>query len=220
MNTELNRSLYRETVQQSGVGDGKVIRQRNSIGVYAHVRAQIRPLNRGEGTIFAWNAGLNIPAKFVHAVSQGIQHAMTLGTSTGFELTDVLLSVEDGSYHEEDSTANAFREAAEKATREAILQAGPIVLEALSSVTITVPEDFVAAAEASISSHEGRVRATPASEIESRTLEAILSSSNLNDLIAELLQISGRRARISSCNAGFRPRLEPPNDEEQWVVRA
>ena len=117
MNTELNRSFYRETVQQSGVGDGKVIRQRNSIGVYAHVRAQIRPLNRGEGTIFAWNAGLNIPAKFVHAVSQGIQDAMTLETSTGFELTDVLLSVEDGSYHEEDSTANAFREAAEKAAR-------------------------------------------------------------------------------------------------------
>jgi elongation factor G len=218
MNSELNRTFYRETVQQSGVGDGKVIRQRNSIGVYAHVRAQIRPLNRGEGKIFAWNAGLNIPAKFVHAVSQGIQDAMTRETSTGFELTDVLVSVEDGSYHEEDSTASAFREAAEKAAREAILQASPIVLEALSSVTITVPEHFVAASEATISSHEGRVSATPASKLESRTLEAILSSSNLNNLIAELLRISGGRARISTCDAGFRPRLEPP-DEEQWVVR-
>jgi translation elongation factor EF-G len=86
---------------------------------------------------------------------------MARETSTGFELTDVLVSVEDGSYHEEDSTANAFREAAEKAAREAILQASPIVLEALSSVTITVPEDFVAVAEATVDSHEGRVRATP-----------------------------------------------------------
>jgi translation elongation factor EF-G len=140
-------------------------------------------------------------------------------SSTGFELTDVLLSVEDGSYHEEDSTANAFREAAEKAAREAILQAGPILLEALSSVTITVPENFVAAAEATISSPEGRVSATPSSMLESRTLEAILPSSNLNNLIAELLRISGERARISSCDAGFRSRLEPPDDEEQWVVR-
>ena len=201
------------------MGDGKVIRQRNNIGVYAHVRAQIRPLNRGEGTIFAWNAGLNIPAKFVHAVSQGIQEAMTTGTSTGFELTDVLLSVEDGSYHEEDSTANAFREAAEKAAREAILQAGPIVMEARSSVTITVPEELVAAAQATINSHEGRVRATPASDLESRILEATLSSSNLNNLIADLLRISGGRDRLSSCDAGFRPRLEPPNDEEQCVGR-
>jgi elongation factor G len=219
MNTELNRSFYRETVQQSGVGNGKVIRQRDSIDVYAHVRVQIRALSRGEGTIFAWNAGLNIPAKFVHAVSQGIQEAMAAGTSTGFELTDVLVSVEDGSYHEEDSTIDAFREAAEKATREAVLQARPIVLEALSSVTITVPEDSVAAVEATVKSHEGQAKATPVSETRSRTVAASLSSSNLSNLIEELLRISDGRARISSCNAGFRPRLEPPDDEEQWVVR-
>jgi elongation factor G len=122
MNSGLNRSFYRETVQDSGVGEGKVIRQRGSSGVYAHVRVEVRPLNRGHGTVLAWNAGLNIPAKFVAAVMQGIQDAINDGVLAGLEVTDVCAAVEDGSYHEEDSTADAFREAAEKAVKEAIRQ--------------------------------------------------------------------------------------------------
>jgi elongation factor G len=220
MNTELSRSFFRETVQQSGVGDAKVIRQQDGIGVYAHVQVRVRALTRGEGTIFSWNSGLNIPAKFIHPVSQGIEEAMTAGTSTGFRLTDVLVSVEDGSYHEEDSTANAFKEAAEQATREATLQGHPIVLEALSLVTITVPGDLVAAAEAEVNSHGGQAKTIPTLDTESRTVEAILSSSNVSNLISALLLISDGRARLSSCNAGFRPILQPPDDEGQWVVRA
>src|SRR2546426_1071684 len=103
MNSGLSRSFYRETVQDSGVGEGKVIRQRGTSGVYAHVRAEVRPLNRGQGTVLAWNAGLNIPAKFVAAVMQGIQDAINDGVLAGLEVTDVCASVEDGSYHEEDS---------------------------------------------------------------------------------------------------------------------
>jgi hypothetical protein len=60
MNNGLNRSFYRETVQDSGIGDGKVIRQRGGVSVYAHVRVEARALSRGQGTVFAWNAGLNI----------------------------------------------------------------------------------------------------------------------------------------------------------------
>jgi elongation factor G len=218
MNSKLNSSFFRETVQESAVGEEKIIRQHGGISVYAHVRVEIRALSRGQGTIFTWDAGLNIPTKFVHDVLHGIQHAMTKGTSTGLELTDVCISVEGGSYHEEDSTADAFREAAEKATREATLHARPMILEALSSVTITVPEDFVTAVQATVKSHDGNAGAAQ-SETQSRTLAASLPSSNLNDLIAELLRISNGHARISSCNAGFRPRLEPPDDIEQWVAR-
>jgi elongation factor G len=217
MNDGLNRSFYRETVQDSGVGEGKVIRQRGGIGVYAHVRVEIRALNRGQGTIFAWNGGLSIPAKFAPAVTQGIQDAMNAGVSAGLELTDVCASVEGGSYHEEDSTADAFREAAEKAAAEAIRQAGPVILEALSLVTIAVPADLVKAVDATIALHRGEASATP-SETPSRTLTASLPTLSVGNLIAELLQISDGHASISSCSAGFRPRPEPPDTVEQWVV--
>jgi elongation factor G len=216
MNDGLNRSFYRETVQNSGVGDGKVIRQRGGIGVYAHVRVAVRALDRGDGSVFAWNAGLNIPAKFVPAVSQGIQDAMNAGVSAGLEVTDVYASVEDGSYHEGDSTADAFREAAEKAATEAVRQARPVILEALSLVTITVPANFVETVEETVVLHGGEARETT-SEAPSRTLSASLPASNVSNLIAELLQISDGHASISSRSAGFRLRPEPPDTVEQWV---
>jgi len=218
MNKGLNRSFYRETIQDSGVGEGKVIRQQSGIGVYAHVRVAVRALSRGQGTIFAWNAGLNIPAKFASAFSQGIQDAMNAGVSAGLELVDVSVSVEDGSYHEEDSTADAFREAAEKAIAEAMRQARPVILEAVSLVTITVPVNFVEAVEATVTSYSGQGRTTR-SETPSQTLAASIRASDVSSLIGELLRISAGRATISSASAGFRPRSKPPDTAEQWVVR-
>jgi hypothetical protein len=53
----------------------------------------------------------------------------------------------------------------------------------------------------------------------SRTVAANVASRNLSELIAELLRLSDGRARISSCDAGFRFRPEPPDDVEQWVRR-
>jgi elongation factor G len=218
MNNGLDRSFYRETVRDSGVGDGKVIRQRGGVGVYAHVRVEVRALSPGQGTVLAWNAGLNIPAKFASAVTQGIQDAMNAGVSSGLEVTDVCVSVVDGSYHEGDSTADAFREAAGEAAAEATRQARPIILEALSLVTVTVPPDFAEAVEATVASYGGEARVTPG-ETPARTLSASLPASNVTKLIAELLQISRGHASISIRSAGFQPRPEPPDTVEQWVGR-
>ncbi|MGA8223264.1 MAG: hypothetical protein WB780_16555 [Candidatus Acidiferrales bacterium] len=218
MNNEFNRYYYRETVQDSGVGDEKVIRQRSGSGVYAHVRVQIHAIKRGEGMVFAWNAGMSIPARFIPAVSEGILDAMNAGELAGLEVTDVHASVENGSYHEEDSTAEAFREAAEKAAREAIHQAQPTILEALSLVTITLPENFIGAAVAMVSANRGQIK-TMTSDTASRTLVAKLPSHKVSDLIVELLRISDGAAKITSRPAGFDTTPEPPETAEQWVAR-
>jgi elongation factor G len=218
MNNGLSRSFYRETVRDSGVADEKIIRQRGGMGVYAHVRVAVHALSRGQGTEFAWGAGLNIPARFASSVIQGLQDAMDSGVLAGLEMTDVHASIESGSYHEEDSTADAFREAAEKATAEALRRAHPIILEALSSVSITVPEEFIAAVEATVASYHGQV-ATTQSETPLQSVKARLPASHAGDLIAELLRISDGHARISIAPAGFRPKPEPPDTIEQWVAR-
>lgn len=218
MNNRLNRSFYRETVQDSGVGDEKVIRQRGGIHVYAHVRVQIRALNRGEGTIFAWNAGSNIPANFAPAVSEGILGAMNAGVLAGLKMTDVHASVEGGSYHDEDSTADAFREAAEKAAREAMRQARPTILEAVSMVSITLPEHFLGAAVEAVNSNGGQIR-TMTTDPPSRTFTANLPSINAINLIAELLRISDGGASITSRPAGYESRSEPPEAAELPVAR-
>jgi elongation factor G len=216
MNNGLNRVFFRETVEGSGVGEGKVIRQRGGVGVYAHVRVAVHALSRGRGKVFAWNAGSNIPAKFAPAVAQGVQDAMNAGVLAGLELIDVHASVEDGSYHEGDSTADAFREAARKAAAQALREAQPLILEALSLVSITVPVEFIAEVQATLTSHGGQVMR---SEIQPQAITASLRASRVDDLFGELLEITGGHAKISSTSAGFRPRPEPPDTVEQWVAR-
>jgi elongation factor G len=218
MRSQFNRFFHRETVQDSGVADGKIIRQRGGIGVYAHVQVEVRSLTRGQGTMLAWNAGLNIPAEFVPAVLQGIQETMDAGVLAELKLTDICVSVQDGSYHDVDSTADAFREAAKTAVTEAIQQAHPVILEAFSLVTVTVPVNFVEAVGATLTSHGGQVK-TSSSEEQSRTIAASLPASNVSNLIVELLRLSDGCASISSSSDGFRLRPEPPDSAESWVLR-
>ncbi len=184
--------------------------------MYAHVRVAVRSLSRGQGTVFAWNAGLSVPARFVPAVAQGVEDAMSDGELAGLQIADVHTSIEDGSYHDVDSTANSFREAAEIATREAIRQAQPLILEAFSSVTISIPEEFIASVENAVRLHGGKVKAPPFQAIPPSVL-ATLPASHTYELIAELLKITDGRASISTVIDGFQSKEDPPDTIAQWV---
>ena len=217
MKESLNRLFYRETVRGSGVGDEKVIRQSGGIGVYAHVRVAVHSLNRGQGTVLAWNAGSSFPARFVPAVAQGVEDAMNAGELAGLQITDVHISIEDGSYHDIDSTANSFREAAEMATREALRQAQPLILEALALITVSVPGELVVIVQNAVHFRGGKIHALPL-EATSPSVLASLPASDAYDLIAELLEITEGRASISIVIDGFQPREDPPDTVEQWVA--
>jgi elongation factor G len=217
MNSGLNRLHYRETIQGSGAGEGKVIRRRGGVGVYANVRVAVRALKQDEGTAFIWNAGSAMPADFAPAIFEGIRNVLNAGVLAGLEITGIHITVEDGSYHEVDSTADAFREAAEIAAAEAIRKAGPIVLEAISMVTVTVPDQFSETVELTLASRGVRAKVLP-SENPSRTYTATLPAAIVAELISELLRATSGSAQISSCSAGFRPRPDPPDTIEQWVA--
>jgi elongation factor G len=207
MTREHNKIFLRETVQGSANGEGKIVRQRGARPEYAHVRIGIRPAERGRGVVMAWDAGPSVPAHFANSVLVGIQDALTAGAA-GLEVTDVSVTVEDGSYHDADSNEEAFREAAQAATLQAIQQAGPIVLEAMSLVMITLPANQVEIAELAIGRSGGE--ATPAVPKENgfKALAANVPAVAVSELIAELLSATGGNMTISSRANGFRPRLE------------
>src|SRR5579863_1644672 len=189
MNDGLNRFFHRETVRDSGSADGKVVRQFGNQGVYAHVQVTVAALTRGQGKVLAWNAGPNIPAKFAPAVLEGIHGATNAGVLAGLELTDIHISVDDGSYHDVDSTMDAFREAAGKAVAEAIRQARPLILEALSKVTVSVPAKFIDVVEARMNSCGATTRIT-SSETAHQVLAVSIPTPDVINLIAEVLEIS------------------------------
>jgi len=153
------------------------------------------------------------------AVLEGIHEVMDAGVLADLELTDLYISIDDGSYHELDSTVDAFREAAREAVTAAVRQAGPMILEALSQVTVTAPASLIDSAEALVKSHGGRSEIT-ASQMAKRRLTTTIPAGGVNRLIAEVLQIGEGIVSISSASAGFRPRSEPPEAVEEWVVRS
>ena len=219
MTKEQNRIFLRETVQGPGSGEGKIVRQSGARREYAHVRVGIRPAERGRGVVMAWDAGPSIPAHFANSVLVGIQDALTAGAA-GLEVTDVNVTVEDGSYHDVDSNEEAFREAAHAAMLQAMQQAGPIVLEAMSLVMITLPASQVEVAELAVGRRGGE--ATPAVPKENgfKALAANVPSVAVSALIAELLGATGGNMTISSRANGYRQRMDPMEGGAGGIIGA
>lgn len=217
--SELNRIFFRETVRGASSGEAKFVRQRGARREYAHVRVGVRPAERGRGAILEWNAGANIPAHFSSAVLRGIQDALHAGAA-GLEVTDINVSVDDGSFHDADSNDESFREAAHEAALQAIQQAGPKILEAMSLVLITLPATQVEVAELAVARLLGE--ATPAVQKEdgSKALAANMPTASVNDLIEELLNATDGHTTISSRSNGYRPRLDPNEDPARRTAGA
>jgi elongation factor G len=208
MTIELNRIFFRETISATGRSETKIARRRGMRNEYAHVVVSVRPADRGRGAILEWNAGASIPAFFGSSVLRGIDDALQEGIH-GLEVTDIIVSVESGSHHDVNSSEAVFREMAHKATLQAIEQAGPTILEAMSLVLVTVPAKQIEVVELAVARLGGE--ATPAVKKEdgSKTLAASLPSATVDDLIGELLGATRGSAKISSRSNGYRPRMDP-----------
>ena len=111
---------------------------------YAHVVLEFSPRERGEGFAFRSRVAEGmIPAALVAAIAKSVEDSMTSGALLGFPVIDLEAALVDGSYHEDESTPQAFGVAANMACRQGMLDAGPILLEPVMAVEVTVPESFM-----------------------------------------------------------------------------
>jgi elongation factor G len=136
---------YRETISNSAIGEGKFIRDADTAGknMYGHVILELTPNEQGKG-VTTQNSitGGAIPKDFIPAVMMGVSEAMTNGSVAGFPVVDVHVNVTDGSFHETDSSDNAFKIASIFAIKDAFGKAGPILLEPIMDVEIATPDEF------------------------------------------------------------------------------
>lgn len=149
---------YRETITRSAQVEGKYIRQSGGRGQYGHVVICFEPNEYGKGFKFEDKTkGGVIPKEFIKAVEMGIVDAMQSGELAGYPVVDFKAILVDGSYHEVDSSDLAFRIAASKAFREAMLKCSPILLEPIMEVEVVVPDEFLGEVIGDINSRRGRV---------------------------------------------------------------
>ncbi|HUJ33738.1 MAG TPA: elongation factor G [Solirubrobacteraceae bacterium] len=148
---------YQETIRKAAKAHGRHKKQTGGRGQFGDCHIEIEPLEPGTGFEFV-NAikGGVIPAGFIPAVEKGVQDAMQTGVVAGFPVKDLRVRLYDGSYHTVDSSEMAFRLAGSLAMKQAMEQAGPVLLEPIMLVTVAAPEDAVGDVIGDLNSRRGR----------------------------------------------------------------
>jgi elongation factor G len=148
---------YQETIRGGAKAHGRHKKQTGGRGQFGDCHIEIEPLETGSGFEFV-NAikGGVIPTGFIPAVEKGVQDAMQSGVVAGFPVKDVRVRLYDGSYHTVDSSEMAFRLAGSLAMKQAMEQAGPVLLEPIMQITVTAPEDAVGDVIGDLNSRRGR----------------------------------------------------------------
>jgi len=152
------RIAYRETIKKSADAQGKFKKQSGGRGQYGDCHLKLEPMPRGEGFEFVDAiVGGAIPGKFIPAVEKGCVETCENGILAGCKVVDVKVTVYDGTYHNVDSSENAFKVAASMGFKKAFADAKPALLEPIYSIQVKVPEDYMGDVMGDISSRRGKI---------------------------------------------------------------
>ena len=149
---------YKETISKESRGEGRYIRQTGGRGQYGHVFLTIEPLEQGGGFEFvnAISGGV-IPKEYIPAIRKGVIEAMEGGILAGFPMRDIKVTLEDGSFHDVDSSELAFKIAASIGFKEAARRAESILMEPIMVVEDIVPEEFVGEVIGDLNARRGKI---------------------------------------------------------------
>ena len=149
--------IYRETVTKPVDTHYRHRKQSGGAGQFADVQLTVRPQGRGAGFAFDETIkGGAVPKNYIPAVETGAREAMQQGP-LGFPVVDVAVTLTDGKHHAVDSSDHAFRTAAKAGVREALENAGPVVLQPIERVDIHVPTVYSGSLVALAGSLKGQV---------------------------------------------------------------
>ena len=143
VNLEIPKVPYKETITAATNAEYKHKKQTGGHGQYGHVLLELEPLPRGSGGEFANRiVGGAIPRNYIPAVEKGVNEAIQEGILARYPVTDVKITVYDGSFHPVDSSEICFKIAGAGALKKGLTQAQPILLEPIMNIRVTVPEDY------------------------------------------------------------------------------
>lgn len=208
---------YKETILKPSQGEGRYIKQTGGRGQYGHCKIIIEPLPRGTGFEFIDKSkGGVIPKEFIPAVQSGIREAMETGVLAGFPVVDVLAVLIDGSFHEVDSTAMAFKIAGSMAFKEAAAKADPVILEPLMRLEVICPDDYLGAVVGDLNSRRGKIEGMEM-KASSRVIKALVPLAEMFGYATVLRTLTQGRGVFSM--EFFKYEQTPPSIAEEIIAR-
>lgn len=188
---------YREGLRKKTTTEYKHSKQTGGRGQYGHVIMDIEPMPRGTGILFETNVkGGTVPSTFFPAIEQGVKEALQQGPLAKKAVTDVKVTLIDGSYHEVDSSLMAFKTTAIEAMKLGMAKASPVLLEPLCKVEIETPEQYLGDIIANLNSRRGKVM-NMEMRGDMRTLDCQVPLAEMFNYSTHLRSLSQGRASFS-----------------------
>ena len=205
---------YRETVTRRAEGHCRHKKQTGGAGQFGEVYLKIEPLPRGSGFEFASEVkGGVIPTVFIPAVEKGVRQALDGGVISGYPVEDLKVIVYDGKSHDVDSKEIAFVTAGRKAVIDAILKAGPIMLEPIVNIEITAPDRFVGDLTADLSSKRGHITGTDSTGGELIAVSGQVPMSEVTEYQSRIRSMTGGQGSYTIDFSHYAP--VPPLTQQQ-----
>ncbi|MDQ2669396.1 MAG: elongation factor G, partial [Gemmatimonadota bacterium] len=206
---------YRETLRAKAEGQGKHKKQTGGKGQYGDCWVRLSPLPRGSGYEFVNSiVGGVIPGKYVPAVDRGIREAAVRGVVAGYPLVDFRAECYDGSYHDVDSSEQAFKMAGILAFRNVAPKCKPVLLEPLVELEVRTPEDVLGDIMGDLSARRGQILGTETDGRLTR-VKAILPEAELYRYSTTLHSITHGRGTYRQRFHGY---AEAPPDVTQKIA--
>lgn len=189
---------YRETITREAEGHYRHKKQTGGAGQFGEVFLRVRPLGRGEGFQFRSEVvGGAIPTNLIPAVEKGVRQLLDEGAVAGFPLQDVEVVVYDGKHHPVDSKEVAFVIAGRRAFHEAVVSAGPQILEPIVELEVTVPDSAMGDVTGALASRRARIQGTDSARGGMTTVTAAVPLAVLTDFPTELKSLTGGEGRYT-----------------------
>ena len=148
---------YRETITKAAECEGRFVRQSGGHGQYGHVWIRFEP-NEDKGFEFVdATIGGSVPKEYIKPTEDGLRAALNSGLQAGYPVINIKATLFDGSYHEVDSSENAYKIAASLALREAAKKCAPVILEPIMNVEVTAPSEYLGSVMGDITSRRGQI---------------------------------------------------------------
>ena len=156
---ETPKVAFRETIKKNSDVDSKYKKQSGGHGQYGHVKMRFEASGDLE-TPYVFEeevVGGAVPKNYFPAVEKGLQEAVVKGPLAGYPVVGVKAVLYDGSYHPVDSSEMAFKTATVQAFKKGFMEASPVLLEPIASLTVTIPDDYTGDVMGDLNKRRGRV---------------------------------------------------------------
>ena len=189
---------YREAARDSVEVEGKWIKQTGGRGQYGHVWLKIEPLGNGSGFEFVDKIkGGVVPKEYIPAVRKGVVEAMKSGGIAGYPVVDVRVILFDGSFHDVDSSEQAFLMASSQAFREGMRRSSPFLMEPVMAVEAEMPEEKMGDVMGDLSSRRGVILGMDDSAAGGKTVRADVPLAEMFGYSTTLRSLTQGRATYS-----------------------